>query len=196
MLAGMQQLGAAGGPPGPAAAAEPEEPVKMIELTAADKNLLEKSRCYARNEDSRYPWQNLLTGDTRIGCKSDADEQLIIHFEFTEFVKIHSVKLTELSNGAQPENNPTRVLLFVNRNDLGFEDVDDVDPTTTLELTAEDLRETADGILLRYVNYQRVKTVTLYIEDNNGGEISSLGKLQFFGKPVATTNMKDFKKQG
>ena len=32
-----------------------------------------------------------MIGDSRIGCKSDADEQLIIHFEFTEFVKVSFV---------------------------------------------------------------------------------------------------------
>lgn len=88
------------------------------------------------------------------------------------------------------------VLLFVNRNNLGFEDVEDIDPTTELELTAEDLRESSDPIQLKFVHYQRVKSITLFIEDNNGGDVSALGGLKFFGKPVATTNMKDFKKQG
>jgi hypothetical protein len=88
------------------------------------------------------------------------------------------------------------VLLFVNRCNLGFEDVDDVDPTTTIELTAEDLKEDADGIVLKFVHYQRVKSITLFIEDNNGGDISALGGLKFFGKPMANTNMADFKKQG
>ncbi len=77
---------------------------KPVDLT--DK--LEKSGCYARNEDSRFPWSNLMIGDTRLGCKSDADEQLILHFEFSEFVKVHSIKMTEFNNGTDPEQNPTR----------------------------------------------------------------------------------------
>jgi len=88
------------------------------------------------------------------------------------------------------------VLLFVNRVNLGFEDIEDVDPTTAIELTAEDLKEDADGILLKFVNYQRVKSITLFIEDNNGGDVSALGGLKFFGKTIASTNMADFKKQG
>lgn len=86
-------------------------------------------------------------------------------------------------------------MLFVNRNNLGFEDVDDVDPTTTIELNPEDLKEDAEGIPLKFVNYQRVKSITLFIEDNAGGDVSALGGLKFLGKPVATTNMADFKKQ-
>ena len=84
----------------------------------------------------------------------------------------------------------------MNRNNLGFEDIEDVDPTTTLELTAEDLKENADNLLLKFVNYQRVKSITLFVEDNNGGEVSALGGVKFFGKHVGTTNMNDFKKQG
>lgn len=57
---------------------------KLIDLT--DK--LDKSACYARNEDSRFTWTNLMIGDTRLGCKSDTDEQLILHFAFNEFVKV------------------------------------------------------------------------------------------------------------
>jgi len=100
----------------PAAAAAAVETNKMVDLS--DK--LEKSGCYARNESSNFPMTNLFIGDSRLGCKSDADEQLIIHVAFQEFVKVHSIKFTEFNSGSEPENHPTRVLLFVNRNNLGF----------------------------------------------------------------------------
>ncbi len=57
---------------------------KMMDLTEK----LDKSACYARNESSQYPFTNLFIGDSRIGCKSDADEQLIIHVAFNEHVKV------------------------------------------------------------------------------------------------------------
>lgn len=77
---------------------------KPVDLTEK----LDKTACYARNEHSRFPWTNLMIGDTRLGCKSDADEQIILHFEFGEFVKVHSIKLTEFNNGCDPEQNPSR----------------------------------------------------------------------------------------
>lgn len=83
--------------------AEQAQPVDL-----SDK--LDKAKCYARNEDKGYPWTNLLVGDTRLGCRSDADEQLILHFEFAEFVKVHSVKFTEFNHGNDPELHPTREL--------------------------------------------------------------------------------------
>ena len=90
----------------------------------------------------------------------------------------------------------TGVMLFVNRVNLGFEDIEDTEPTTTFELTNDDLKENADNLILPYVKYQRVKSITLFIDDNNGGEVTSLGGVKFFGKHVAATNMADLKKQG
>ena len=92
--------------------------------------------------------------------------------------------------------HPSKVLIYVNRNNLGFEDAEDVDPTQKLELTAADLKEDADPMTLKFVKFQRVKTITLFVEDNAGGEISALGGITFLGRPVSTTNMADFKKQG
>ena len=78
MFSGAEAGGAA------AAAAAASGDSKLMDLT--DK--LDKSGCYARNEDTRFPWTNLSIGDTRLGCKSDADEQLILHFAFQESVKV------------------------------------------------------------------------------------------------------------
>ena len=79
---------------------------------------------------------------------------------------------------------------------MGFEDCEDVDPTQELELSAEDLREDAEALPLKFVKFQRVKSITIFVEDNAGGDISALGMLQFYGQPIFTTNMADFKKQG
>ena len=75
---------AAGGPPG---AAEPADDGKMVNLS--DK--IDTKDCYARNEDKAFPMSNLFIGDSRLGCKSDTDEQLIIHIAFNEFVKVRRV---------------------------------------------------------------------------------------------------------
>jgi len=110
--------------------------------------------------------------------------------------QVHSIKFDEFNGGVAPELNPTAVRVFVNRNNLGFEDIEDVDPTQELQLSAADLKENADPLLLKFVKFQRVKSITLFIEENSGGDISALGGLKIMGRLVATTNMKDFKKQG
>lgn len=175
-----------------AANSEPQDNGKMVNL----RDKIDKSECYARNVSSAFPMTNLFIGDSRLGCKSDADEQLILHIGFSEFVKVHSLKLVEFNRGAEPELNPTLVKIYVNRENMGFEDCDDVDPTQTLHLSAADLKENADAILLKFVKFQRVKSITLFVEDNAGGDVSALGMLEIFGRPIHTTNMKEFKKQG
>mmetsp|Transcript_6752 Transcript_6752/g.8808 ORF Transcript_6752/g.8808 Transcript_6752/m.8808 type:complete len:175 (-) Transcript_6752:459-983(-) len=157
---------------------------------------IDKSECYAKNEHPNFPMTNLFVGDTRLGCKSDADEQLLLHVAFPEFVKVKSIKFTHFNLGLDPEFNPTTVKLFVNRESMGFEDCEDMDATQELELTHDDLRDEAEPIPLKYVLFQRVKSITVFVEDNNGGDVSALGALQFYGKTISTTNMADFKKTG
>mmetsp|Transcript_14398 Transcript_14398/g.29261 ORF Transcript_14398/g.29261 Transcript_14398/m.29261 type:complete len:95 (-) Transcript_14398:1036-1320(-) len=71
----------AGAPPESAPA---EDGTKLVDLS--DK--LDKTQCYCRNENAAYPWGNLFIGDSRLSLQSDADEQLILHLTFQEFVKV------------------------------------------------------------------------------------------------------------
>ena len=160
----MDALGGLAGAAGGAAAAEGERDTgSPVDLSSK----IEKPSCYARNEAAGAPMSNLFIGDSRLGCKSDADEQLIIHVAFQDFVKIKSIKFVAFNGGADPELNPSKVHLYVNRENLGFEDCDDVDPTQTLHLTAEDLKEGAPPINLKYVKFQRVKSLTLFVGECN-----------------------------
>lgn len=78
---------------GAAAGAPPEEKDdgKMLDL----RDKIDTALSYAKNESSGYPMSNLFIGDSRLGCKSDTDEQIIIHIEFQEFVKVSSLSLFE-----------------------------------------------------------------------------------------------------
>jgi hypothetical protein len=82
---------------GAPAAAEPA-PAKDGECLINLRDMLDKPMCYARNENAAYPLWNLFIGDSRLGMQSDADEQLIIHLAFQEFVKVsvHHCKVVVL----------------------------------------------------------------------------------------------------
>ena len=67
-----------------AAAAESSDDGKIVNLNVK----ICAAECYARNESKSFPMSNLFIGDSRLGCKSDADEQLILHVAFDEFVKV------------------------------------------------------------------------------------------------------------
>ena len=75
--------------PGAGTAPPPPDYGEMTNLS--DK--IDKSQCYALNESAQFPMTNLFMGDSRLGCKSDADEQLIIHVAFHEFVKVSGLMI-------------------------------------------------------------------------------------------------------
>ncbi|ETV99464.1 hypothetical protein, variant 2 [Aphanomyces invadans] len=58
-----------------------------------------KSNCYCLNEDPSFGHGNLFIGDESLVLKSEADEQLLIHLEFKEAVKIHSISLKAPKDG-------------------------------------------------------------------------------------------------
>uniref|UniRef100_K3WS93 PITH domain-containing protein n=1 Tax=Globisporangium ultimum (strain ATCC 200006 / CBS 805.95 / DAOM BR144) TaxID=431595 RepID=K3WS93_GLOUD len=148
-----------------------------------------RSECYCLNENPSHPFGNLFIGDGTLQLKSDADEQLILHLEFQDAVKIHSINIM-----APPgETAPRVVKLFANRTSLGFSDAGDIEPTQTIELTDEDLEPNKE-IELRFVKFQRVKSVTIFVEENNGAEETVISSLKLFGERIAGTNMNELKK--
>lgn len=56
------------------AGSETAEKFKMIPLD------IDKSECYAKNENPNYPMSNLFIGDTRLGCKSDGEHEIYRFF--------------------------------------------------------------------------------------------------------------------
>lgn len=94
---------------GPPAQAEPADTGKFIDLVSK----MDKSDCYARNEAAGFPMTNLFIGDTRLGCKSDADEQLIIHIGFQEFVKVSAQSASQSLHIQHPRSARWQVGLSV-----------------------------------------------------------------------------------
>jgi len=124
-----------------------------------------------------------------IVMESDADETLLFHIIFQGNVKLHSFQLKAPSDGRFPRS----LKLFVNRGSgFGFDDAEAEEPEQSIELSADSAGE---KMLLKFVKFQAVHKLSVYIDGNVGDEeTSALSGLKFFGAPVATTNMKDFKR--
>ncbi|PKA64960.1 PITH domain-containing protein [Apostasia shenzhenica] len=126
--------------------------------------------------------------DDGLHLESDADEQLLIYIPFTQVVKLHSVVI----KGSE-EEGPRSVKLFANKENMGFSNVNDYPPSDSLVLSLEDLE--GKPISLKYVKFQSVRSLTIFIEDNQGGnDISKIQKVALHGTTVDTTNMKELKK--
>lgn len=48
---------------------------------------------------------------------------------------------------------------------------------------------------MRYVKFQSVQNIQLFIKNNqSGGDVTQLDHLSFIGSPIVTTKMEDFKR--
>ncbi|KAG1347724.1 PITH domain-containing protein [Cocos nucifera] len=126
--------------------------------------------------------------DDGLHLESDADEQLLIYIPFTQVIKLHSIVIK-----GPEEEGPKTVKLFTNKEHMGFSNVSDYPPSDSIALSPENLKGKA--VTLKYVKFQSVCSLTIFIEDNQGGnDISKVQKIVLYGTTVDTTNMKDLKK--
>nr|XP_021143997.1 thioredoxin-like protein 1 [Columba livia] len=151
---------------------------------------INKAGCECLNESDEHGFDNCLRKDATY-LESDCDEQLLITVAFSQPVKLYSMKLQGPDNG----QGPKYVKIFINLpRSMDFEEAERSEPTQALELTADDIKE--DGIIqLRYVKFQNVNSVTLFVQSNHGDEETTrITYFTFIGTPVQATNMNDFKR--
>ncbi|RCH85605.1 Thioredoxin-like protein 1 [Rhizopus stolonifer] len=144
----------------------------------------------ALNQQTENNVKNILQENDSY-LESDVDEQLIVNIPFNQPVKIHSLKI-KVPNTA---NAPKTIKLYTNRQALGFDDADSTSETQTIELSPKDFEEDA-VVNLRFVKYQNVTHITLFVVDNQEEEETTMiQQLIFIGTPVEATNMNDLNKE-
>lgn len=156
----------------------------MIELSS----MIQKHQCECLNESDEHPLKDALDPAKGSYLESDCDEQLIISLAFSQNVKLHSLKLD-----APQDKGPKTLKLFINLPyTLDFDKADSMEPTQLLELTPEDLAKKI--IPLRYVKYQNVSNLQIFVTDNQKDtETTVINHLSLIGTPLSTVNMNDFK---
>mmetsp|Transcript_41999 Transcript_41999/g.50913 ORF Transcript_41999/g.50913 Transcript_41999/m.50913 type:complete len:187 (-) Transcript_41999:568-1128(-) len=133
-----------------------------------------------------------LREDDGLFLESDADEQLLLTLPFQQVVKVFSMKI----KATDADKAPKTVKLFVNRESLGFDEASSETAAQTIELSPEDLAK-GNSINLKFVKFQNVRSLTIFVESNHGDEDTTIiNHLSFTGCPVDTTNMNDLKKTG
>lgn len=120
--------------------------------------------------------------------ESDADEQLLINIAFKSKVKLHSIAVCGPSDGRAPK----KLRLFANRAQVSFDDVESMPAEDELELSPDELGDRRE---VKFVKFQSLDRLTIFIASNQGDEESSaLSGLKLWGASVATTKMGDFKR--
>ncbi|KAK6143216.1 hypothetical protein DH2020_023564 [Rehmannia glutinosa] len=126
--------------------------------------------------------------DEGLNLESDADEQLLINIPFLQVIKLHSIVIK-----GPEEEGPKTVKLFANREHMGFSNVNDFPPSDTAVLSEDNLK--GKPVIVKYVKFQNVRSLTIFIEDNqSGSDITKVQKIVLCGTTVETTDMKGLKK--
>ncbi|KAJ3268761.1 hypothetical protein HDV01_002307 [Terramyces sp. JEL0728] len=130
------------------------------------------------NSDDKHPVQNIFQEEGVL--KSDADEQLLITVYFNQPVKVFSLKL------AGGKDGPKTIKTFINRT-VSFDDVDD-NPIDTITLSESDLQPEASPVNLKFVKYQNVFQISVFVQDNQSGDdVTVLDRLVLYGTPIEAT---------
>ena len=127
--------------------------------------------------------------------ESDCDEQLLISMQFSQPVKIHSLRFQCTTEAEAPDaSGPKEVVLFTNLTSaLDFDDAEGRSGVQALTLTPAQVA--GEPVELRFVKFQNVTQLTLFVKSNQGdSETTAIKSLEMLGQPRESTNMKDFKR--
>lgn len=156
-------------------------------------SFITKSGCECLNESDDHPLAHCLDASKQTYLESDCDEQLIITLAFSQPIKLHSIKIR-----APEEYAPKTLKLFQNQpSSLDFDKAESAEPVQLVELKPEDATEDAKPVQLKYVKFQNVNSLTIFVKDNQTGkDTTRITQLTLIGSPVAATNMNEFKRIG
>lgn len=136
------------------------------------------------NEDDQNNVRMLLTRSGNL--ISDVDEQLIINFPFRQAVKVHSILMK-----GPGDFGPRTVKIFANLPlTLDFDRAQSAEPIQTLDFGETDL------VALRFVKFQNVNSIQLFVENNKGEKDKTIiDDLRIYGTPLTgAINMEELKR--
>ena len=125
--------------------------------------------------------------------ESDTDDQLMLFMPFQSTLKIRNLYITSIPpTDTQDDDDevpmrPKTIKLFANHpNNLGFEDATGgIEPTQSITLEVKDWdKETGTAkIDLRYVRFQKISTLVLFVENGDGdGEKVRIDRIKLVGE--------------
>lgn len=148
-----------------------------------------RSGCACLNEDIRYPHTNLFAGGgSALPLKSDVDPELLLQLQFMQTISLTTIIL------GLPENSdacPKTIKLFVNKANMGFDDAKEMNPVQQLDIVQGEKMVTVNLLATKWT---RTDTITIFVEDNHGADVTELHSLRMFGKPLMGTDVSQIKK--
>lgn len=150
------------------------------------------------NQDDAHPVTNAITNgpaeldsETSVSLQSDpdVDHQLLIKLGFQQPVKLKAITLR---GSAEDETAPRIVKVFQGHMSIGFQEAEDQDAVQALDLSKGHVEE-GEPIELRFVKFQNVTTLQLFVQFNFGADVTRIDLLEFWGTLAETVDMKAWK---
>ncbi|KAG6901499.1 hypothetical protein C0995_011094 [Termitomyces sp. Mi166 len=151
---------------------------------------LDLSQLNCLNEDSTHTLKSIVNqkeiNKSSNYLESDADEQLLLNIAFNQSVRVRSIVL----RASNLDQAPRTIKIVVNRPNLGFADIEDAEEPEVAQILDLGRDEVKDGkpVGLRFVRFQTVKSLHVFVSTNHGGEETTrIDAIDLLGLPIETT---------
>ncbi|CAE8619350.1 unnamed protein product [Polarella glacialis] len=178
----------------------PQGDIFFIDGQSSDKvpgayllnDLVDMSTLECLNQDDGHPVSGAISKSVATaGLRSDpeVDHQLLIKLGFRQPVKLKAISFHGSTRDATA---PKVVKIFQGQVDIGFQEAEDQEAVQLLDLSTSQV-EGGDPVPLRFVKFQSVSTLQLFVQENFGAEVTCILQLQFWGTVAETVDMKAWK---
>lgn len=161
-------------------------------------DLVDMKKIECLNQDCEHPVTNAIcnslreaatVADDALQSDPDVDHQLLIKVGFRLPIKLKAITI---GGNVENETAPKIVKVFQGQANMEFQDAEDQEATQVLELSASHVAGD-DPVMLRFVKFQHVITLQLFVESNFGADITRIEHLKFWGTPAEVVDMKAWK---
>ena len=150
---------------------------------------IDKDKVHCLNEarqgmgkDIVKSWAHRLDAEPRL--ESDVDAELLLTIPFTSAVHLKSFCIV----AGEKDKGPSKVKLFVNRDDIDFDSARDLEPAQELDLI-EDFNASID-FPVRPKKFKSVSSLTLFFPENFTGDEDEKTIMSYIGFKGEGTDLK------
>ncbi|KAG8807044.1 hypothetical protein FRC19_006898, partial [Serendipita sp. 401] len=157
---------------------------------------IDRSQINCLNESPTHTLKSIITGHSRntsdAYLESDTDEQLILNIPFNQAVRVRGISIQTAENARAPK----LIKIATNSPTIGFEDVQDAIEPQVAQVIELDEETTSTGkrISLRFVRFQSVQSLHIFVSSNQGEEDETrIDSIDIFGLPGQTSRVSELR---
>lgn len=177
-----------------------EVDMKGLDFLNLDGDVGDKKQIFLETKPSSLDAKSAGGEGKKDWVESDTDEQLMLFIPFQSTLKLHSLHITSIPSGSEDVMRPRTIHLYSNRSHvLGFDEADDTPATQTVEIKDSDwdAKTQTAKIELRFVKFQNISSVTIFVADGAGDEEKTrIDRVRLFGESGEKRAMGKLEKVG